>query len=325
MTDAAAAHFKLPFWLPWMRFAYPSVIWKTTVIASVLYVVVLSAAADGIYHFDADTPTTHFIEKLFPFPAANAGEELIPLSRMRLQVAALSVYDAQNGQTLTRRQTEQIVLHQIVNRTLYRQALAAQGTRITSANVDSQLQTIANSVGGQDKLTSFLNQQYGPTMTLDRFRDWVVADSLAEAAVQQQLLVRTTISHLLVAVPANATAEQIETARQKALGYKTKITTTARFAEIAKQYSDDVASRDNGGQLGTTVRGSDSNSKQYSPTFEQTIFTLPVNQVSDPVRSQYGWHLLLVTKREGSVDLSLADYSQKLYREGHAKIFIKSN
>ena len=323
MTDDTAAHFKLPFWLPWMRFAYPNVIWKTTVIVSVLYVVVLSATADGIYHFDADTPTTHFIEQLFPFPAANAGEELIPLSRMRLQVAALSVYDAQNGQTLTRRQTEQIVLHQIVNRTLYRQALAAHGTRITSANVDSQLQTIANSVGGQDKLTSFLSQQSGPTMTLVRFRDWVVADSLAEAAVQQQLLVRTTLSHLLVAVPADATAEQIEAARQKALGYKTKITTPDRFAEIAKQYSDDVASRDNGGQLGTTVRGSDS--KQYSPTFEQTIFTLPVNQVSDPVRSQYGWHLLLVTKREGSVDLSLADYSQKLYREGHAKIFIKSN
>ena len=279
-------HFRLPFWLPWLSWIYPHVIVKIIGITVVLYLLVVGATADGIYHHDANTPVTKVIERIFPFPAAVAGGEILPLARIRLQVAALSVHNAASGQPLSRQATEQIVINQIVDRTLYRQVLADHGTFITPKNIDQQLASIAKSVGGEEKLVTFLGQQYGPTMTLERFRDWVVADSLAEAAVQQQILVRATVSHILIAVPTSATPEQVEAARQKLLNIKTKITSTSQFADIAKQYSDDVASRDTGGQLGTAVHGNDS--AQYSPAFEQAIFSLPIDQLSDPVRSQYG-------------------------------------
>lgn len=321
MTSAKTpSHFRLPFWLPWLGFVYPRVILLTALLVTLLYVAVVGATADGIYHYDADTSITRLVEHIFQFPAAIAGGELIPLARVRLQVAALQVHDAAGGQPLSRGATESIVTNQIIDRTLFRQALLMQGTHITPRNIDQQLALISKSVGGEDKLTAFLDQQYGPTMTLKRFRDWVVADSLAEAAVQQQLLVRATVSHILVAVPANAPADQVEAARLKVVSIKAKLAASSQFADVAKQYSDDVASRDNGGQLGTTVRGNDN--AQYSPSFETAIFTLPVGQVSDPIRSQYGWHLILITKREGNIDLSLAQYAAKLRQDGHAKIFL---
>lgn len=314
---------KLPFWLPWMRWIYPRTILTISLIVVVLYLVLVGATANGIYHFDANTKVTTAIEHWFPFPAASAGSELIPLSRVRQQVAALMVYNLKNNQGLSRQATESVVVNQIVNRTLYRQALSNHAIIVSQTNVDYQLGLIAKSVGGQDKLTQFLNDQYGPTMTLAHFRDWIVADSLVEAAVQTQLLERATVSHILINVPATATADQVEAARQKALSIKAKITDTSMFSDIAKQYSDDVASRDLSGSLGTTTRGSVGN--QYSEAFEQAIFSQPVGVVSDPIRSKFGWHLLLVTKREGSIDLSLDQYTAQLRQANHAKIFMKLN
>ncbi len=69
-----------------------------------------------------------------------------------------------------------------------------------------------------------------------------------------------------------------------------KIMAGMDFAEAAIQYSQGP-SAPNGGQLGGFQRG------QMVPEFEEVAFTIPVNQVSGPVLSQYGYHLILVEDR----------------------------
>ncbi len=67
------------------------------------------------------------------------------------------------------------------------------------------------------------------------------------------------------------------------------------FSDAAKQYSDDPNSAGNGGDLGwLTLAG-------LPPAFAQAVKGLPDNRVSQPVRSQYGWHLIEVLgKREAN-------------------------
>jgi foldase protein PrsA len=63
------------------------------------------------------------------------------------------------------------------------------------------------------------------------------------------------------------------------------------FASVAKQYSTDPGSKDKGGELGTFRRG------QMVPAFDKVAFTLPVNQISEPVKSPFGYHIIQVEAR----------------------------
>jgi parvulin-like peptidyl-prolyl isomerase len=81
-------------------------------------------------------------------------------------------------------------------------------------------------------------------------------------------------------------------ALQKAKDLKTKIAAGAKFDEVAKAESDDVGSGANGGALGAFAKG------RMVPEFEKAAFSQPVGQVGDPVKTQFGYHLILVDKRE---------------------------
>jgi peptidyl-prolyl cis-trans isomerase C len=66
----------------------------------------------------------------------------------------------------------------------------------------------------------------------------------------------------------------------------------SKFADVAKEQSTDKTSGAKGGDLGKFGQG------RMVPEFEKVAFALPVNQISEPVKTQYGWHIIVVTERE---------------------------
>ncbi len=74
----------------------------------------------------------------------------------------------------------------------------------------------------------------------------------------------------------------------KATELRAKIVAGADFATVAKEESDDKGSGANGGDLGSFGKG------QMVPEFEKEAFTLPVGQISQPVKSPFGYHLIKV-------------------------------
>lgn len=72
---------------------------------------------------------------------------------------------------------------------------------------------------------------------------------------------------------------------------KARIESGEDFAALAKEYSEDIGSAMSGGSLGWSVPG------QFVSEFEKTMNTIEINQVSEPFRSQFGWHILQVTDR----------------------------
>jgi len=79
-----------------------------------------------------------------------------------------------------------------------------------------------------------------------------------------------------------------EEALKKCQDLRAKIVAGAKFAELAQTESDDVGSGQNGGDLDTFGRGT------MVKEFDEVAFSLPVGQVSQPVRSAFGYHLILV-------------------------------
>jgi peptidyl-prolyl cis-trans isomerase C len=83
-----------------------------------------------------------------------------------------------------------------------------------------------------------------------------------------------------------------EEALAKAEDLRKQISAGADFAKLAAAESDDAANAAKGGDLGTFGRG------QMVPAFEQAAFTLKVGDISEPVKTQFGYHLIQVESRD---------------------------
>jgi foldase protein PrsA len=78
----------------------------------------------------------------------------------------------------------------------------------------------------------------------------------------------------------------------KAKEVKSKLDSGAKFEDVAKEYSTDPGSKDNGGDLGWFGAGA------MVPEFENAAYALKVNEISGPVQTQNGWHIIQVTDKK---------------------------
>jgi len=106
----------------------------------------------------------------------------------------------------------------------------------------------------------------------------------------RQILVRTPGAKL--APRPGAPELAIEEARAKAQALRARLAAGADFAALAKAESDDLASRDNGGDVGFVARGS------TGADFEAAAYSLPVGELSELVQTESGFHLLRVEERQ---------------------------
>lgn len=116
---------------------------------------------------------------------------------------------------------------------------------------------------------------------------------------EQALVEQTHTRHILLRPTAILSDEQ---ARQKLLELRSQVKSAEDFAELAKAHSDDIGSRMSGGDLGWSLPG------QFVPEFEKVMNETPVGEISEPFRSQHGWHILMV------MDRRVQDMSERVKR-----------
>jgi peptidyl-prolyl cis-trans isomerase SurA len=97
--------------------------------------------------------------------------------------------------------------------------------------------------------------------------------------------------HILLEVKPSKESE--EKSFKKALDVKNKIINGLSFDDAAKLYSSDPGSKDQGGNLGYVPRGT------FVKEFDKVVFTVDKNILTDPVKTQYGHHLIEVLERTG--------------------------
>jgi parvulin-like peptidyl-prolyl isomerase len=135
---------------------------------------------------------------------------------------------------------------------------------------------------------------------------------------------RIKASHILIrfkgsSAPARPGQKDLtdEEALAKAQDIRKKLVGGADFAATAKAESDDTGSGAKGGSLGTFGHG------QMVPPFEQAAFSLPLNQISEPVKSAFGYHIIKVEERTSEtfeeakpeLEKQMAQVGQKLTRD----------
>jgi peptidyl-prolyl cis-trans isomerase SurA len=103
-----------------------------------------------------------------------------------------------------------------------------------------------------------------------------------------QVVSQTKARHILVKPSEIMTDEQ---ARELVASLRSRALAGEDFGDLARKYSQDIGSAQEGGELGWTLPG------QMVPAFEAAMTDTPVDQISEPVRTQFGWHIIKVEGR----------------------------
>jgi peptidyl-prolyl cis-trans isomerase D len=136
-----------------------------------------------------------------------------------------------------------------------------------------------------------------------------VKDEDLQAAYQKEtanLSEQRRAAHILIEVNDKTTEAQ---AKAKIDEIQARLNKGEQFEALAKEFSQDPGSANNGGDLGFAGPG------VYDPAFEKALYSLAKDQVSEPVRTDFGFHLIKLLGVEAPEVPTFASLKDKLTRE----------
>lgn len=208
---------------------------------------------------------------------------------------------AVQGGLSTRQQLGQQVRNDMVKTELLKQALEENNLEITDEAFNEEKAQFIESMGGEE---GYQNQLQATGLT-DEEMDSMIRDLLLETTLQdwyfeehaksqeevqayydenKEALVTYDVSHILV--------ETIEEAEE----VMERIDSGDDFAELAREFSLDT-SAENGGNLGEVTM-----TTSFVPEFLEAMSQLGEGEVSDPVQSQFGYHIIKVNSLNDDID-----------------------
>ncbi len=194
------------------------------------------------------------------------------------------------------------VLDNVVNQTLLEQKAEEKGLqdKVTEEEIESKLQEVIQQspASSKEELAKMLKQS-GRTiedykerikkfMAIQKLQQEIVGNiEVSEKELKQQYE-QVSPSHILIKTEKRSEQE----AKQKAEEILQKIENGEDFTKMAKEYSEGPSAK-KGGKLGSIGRNS-----RMAPAFEEKAFSLEVGEVSEPVKTQFGYHLIKVTDKK---------------------------
>jgi parvulin-like peptidyl-prolyl isomerase len=190
------------------------------------------------------------------------------------------------------------VLESMIEEQLVRQEAARRGIKVTREDIDAEIertfaeQPAPNADGSTEPAQTASAQE--------RFSEFLSMYGISSAEyrnlLEGQMLFEQLQKDMGASVPASA--EQVRArhilvdSEEKAREILERIRGGASFEEMAAAESNDPGSKEQGGDVGWFPRG------VMVQEFETAAFELPMNQVSEPVATSFGWHLIEVLERD---------------------------
>ncbi|MCV9886941.1 peptidylprolyl isomerase [Metabacillus halosaccharovorans] len=208
-------------------------------------------------------------------------------------------------------QNGEAALDTLITKNLINQEVEKEKITVSSKEIDAELQELIDSYGGEE---TFEQQLTSSGLTQDDIKEDIEVNLKIEKLLEPQIGIteeemqtyfdenkdsfaqtkQVKASHILV--------EDEETAKE----VKEKLDNGEDFAELAKEYSTDTASAESGGDLGFFGEGS------MVAEFEEAAFSMKVDEISDPVKSDYGYHIIKVTDTKEAAEANFEKSKEEI-------------
>ncbi|MDR1775664.1 MAG: SurA N-terminal domain-containing protein [Actinomycetes bacterium] len=255
--------------------------------------------------------------------AAKVNGDKITIAQLDAEIAKIklqnpTIFDTAQG-GMEEGAVRQTLLNELINRVLIEQEAAKQGIEVTDAEVTEQVDAIK---AGYADETAFNEAMEGAGYTLDTLQTQIKYDLYARALIEKQVpdssvtdeeikeyyeqnkdtfveAAGKRASHILFAADDKSTAEKVLKDLKKSTDLEKD------FAAAAKEHSTDTASAANGGDLGWPTSA-------YVENFQKALDKLDVDEMSDLVKTEYGYHIILVTDERNESTQKLEDVTDQI-------------
>jgi len=166
---------------------------------------------------------------------------------------------------------------------------------VPQAVLDSLLNLQYSHAGGQEKFVEMVQKSGANIEAVTKdMRNFYIFDRYLEETLANQIDVSeeevASVRHILLMIQGKSDAEK-EEIHKKMEGILNRAKAGEDFAELAKEYTEDPGSKNNGGLYENFPKG------QMVKPFEDAAFSVPVGEISDIVETRYGYHILKVVAR----------------------------
>lgn len=257
-----------------------------------------------------------------------------PITLSEMQEMLISRYGRQLQQVppeqraMLQQRAQQMVMEDLVSRTLLLNSATKEGIKVSDKEMDERIADISKGFDGEMTLEQVLESA---GMKLDemksRLEEDVKVGKLVEKVTEEikepteedvkkyfeenssefEQPASVTASHILVSTRGITDPIQLATkeALVKDLMKELKSEESKSFEALATEHSD-CPSKAEGGNLGEFGKG------QMVPEFETAAFTQKVGEIGEPVKTQFGYHIIKVTDKKDSKKLAFADVQKDL-------------
>ena len=206
----------------------------------------------------------------------------------------------------------QKVLKKMINDELLRQASLKEHVTNLEEKIEKERQYIKENIGSDRKLKAYLSsmhmddtqftnflkekvylkeyfKKYGldnPEIPEEKLRAFY--DNGKKNFRREELL---RVSQILLSIPKNGDAKTIQKTLDQANALRERLLKGEDFAGLAKQYSQSREANESNGSLGFIKKG------YMPPSFEKVAFSLKEDEISQPILTQFGYHIIKVTEK----------------------------
>lgn len=238
----------------------------------------------SLYKFQNTSGFIYDVTRIVPFPVAKVGGNWISYESYLFELRHnIHYYSTQQGADFSKKDEQaqlarlkQQAMAQVVQDAYVKELAKQNGVTVSDSAVTNQINLLRqqNRLGNSDRVfRDVLSEFYG----------WSENDFRRE--LKQQLLQQAVVAKLDTGTAARA---------QSAFN---QLTNGANFSDVAKKTSDDLATRDNGGQYPDAITPNDAN---VSPVITNELFKLKPNQVSTIINTGYTLEIVKVLDSNGT-------------------------
>ncbi|MCM3782182.1 peptidylprolyl isomerase [Neobacillus mesonae] len=202
-------------------------------------------------------------------------------------------------------------LNNMITMELIDQKAAEANVSVTEEEVNNEIESLKTQYGGEDAFNMVLAQS---GMTIDDLKE----NTEVQVQIRKILEPQTTVTDEEISSyyeenkASYATPEQVRAShilvetKEEADAIKKELDEGADFAALATEKSIDTGSAANGGDLGFFGEG------EMVEPFEKAVFAMQIDDISEPVQSDYGYHLIMKTDYKEATNPTLEDKKEEI-------------
>lgn len=241
---------------------------------------------------------------LFAKKAAIVNGDPIYMSEVDKQLERISAQhktaEQKKAFTQQKAQIQKQILDILVDQKLYEQQAEKLGVKVTDQEVENEVNRTKKRFPSEAEFAKALKDAQ---MTLDDLREFT-KNRLLQERVNNKVVGKITVTDAEMQDYYEKNKDQFKDPEQVKVSHilvktedeakkiRAEIVGGLDFAEAAKKYSTDAATKTKGGDLGFVQKG------VMAAEFEQAAFALGIGEVSQPVKTQFGWHLIKVFEKK---------------------------